>query len=226
MSFPLLQRLILPAVGLVAGLCIGLGVGHMQVTREVTKEQKSCQDKIREKEKRIAFIQKTMTEERAEATGSLEQKCTDDVNKLQAAIQGERKKTADLRGRVGILTEQVQKLEARNNAANEKTAKTRQDLEKAQQINKDLDRELKQAAGEKQVLQVDLKRTTRELGSCSAHNAELALIAQELVKKYKDKGIGSALLEKEPLTQVRKVELEQLISQYQDEIEQLKINKK
>jgi len=217
-----MQKFTLPAVALAVGLLIGLGVGQMQVK----KEQKIYLDKVKEKEKKIAFIQKMMTEEKAEATGSLEQKCNDDMNKLQAAIHIERKKTADLSGQVGTLTEQVQKQEARANAADEKNAKIRQDLQEAMRNNKDLDRELKKTAGEKQAVQADLKRTTRELGACSSHNAELALIAHELVKKYKDKGIGATLLEREPLTQVRKVELEQLTSQYQEEIEQLKINKK
>jgi chromosome segregation ATPase len=217
-----MQKLKLPAVALAAGLLIGLGAGQMQVK----KEQTICRDKIKEKDRKIAFIQKKMTEEKAETTGSLEQKCRDDMNKLQAALQSEKKKAGALSGQVGTLTEQVQKLEARIKAADERADETKQELQEALQNNKDLDRELRKTAGEKQTLQADLKRTTRELGTCSSNNAELCLIAEELVKKYKDKGIGAVFLEKEPLTQVRKVELEQLTSQYREEIEQKKINKK
>jgi chromosome segregation ATPase len=222
MKIPPIQKLTLPAVALAAGLLIGLGVGQMQVK----KEQKVCQDKIKEKDRKIAFIQKKMAEEKAEATSSLEQKCRDDVNKLQAAFQSEKKKTGALSGQVAALTGQVQKLDVRIKTADDTTAKRAQELQEALRNNKDLDRELKKTAGEKQALQADLKRTTRELGTCSSNNAELALIAEELVKRYKDKGIGAVLLEKEPLTQVRKVELEQLTSQYREEIEQKKINKK
>jgi chromosome segregation ATPase len=222
MKIPPIQKLIFPAVALAAGLLIGLGVGQMQVK----KEQKICQDKIKEKDKKIAFIQKKMSEEKTEATSSLEQKCRDDANKLQAALMNEKKKTGTLNGQVGTLTEQAQKLEARIKAADETMAKTKQELQEALRSNKELDRELKKTEGEKQTLQTDLKRTTRALGTCSSNNAELALIAEELVKRYKDKGFGSVLLEKEPLTQVRKVELEQLTSQYREEIEQKKINKK
>ncbi|HUI45124.1 MAG TPA: hypothetical protein VL122_03900 [Nitrospirota bacterium] len=222
MKVPPIQKFTLPVVTLAAGLLIGLGVGQMQVM----KEQKICQEKVREKDKRIAFIQKKATEERAEATSSLEQQCSDNVNKLQVALLSEKKKTTNLGSQVGTLTEQVQKLEVRVKAADEIAAKTKQDLQEALRNNKDLDRELKKTDGEKQAVQADLKRMTRELGTCSSNNAKLALIADELVKKYKDKGIGAALLEREPLTQVRKVELEQLTSQYQEEIEQMKINQK
>jgi hypothetical protein len=222
MKIPTIQKLVLPAVAVAAGLLIGMGVGQMQVK----KEQKICQDKIKEKDKKIAFIQKKMSEEKFEATSSLEQKCRDDVNRLQDALMLEKKKTGALSGKVGTLTEQVQKLDVRIKTADETTAKTKHELQEALRNNKDLDRELRKTAGEKQILQTDLKRTTRELGTCSSNNAELALIAEELVKKYKNKGLGSVLLEKEPLTQVRKVELEQLTSQYQEEIEQKKITKK
>lgn len=222
MKIPPIKQLILPAVALAAGLLVGLGVGQTQVN----KEQQICKDKIKEKDKKIAFIQRKMSEEKTEATGMLEQKCRDDANKLQAALLIEKKKTGTLSGQVGTLTEQVQKLDVRIKAAEETTAKTKHELQEVLRNNKDLDRDLKKSASEKQALQADLKRTTRELVTCSSNNAELALIAEELVKKYKDKGLGAVLLEKEPLTQVRKVELDQLTSQYQEEIEQKKITKK
>ncbi|HUI66747.1 MAG TPA: hypothetical protein VL087_00875 [Nitrospirota bacterium] len=222
MKISAIQKLILPAVAMAAGLLIGLGVGQMQVN----KEQKICQDKIKEKDKKIAFIQKKMSEEKAEATITLEQKCRDDANKLQDSLMNEQKKTGTLSGRVRTLTVQVQKLDMRIKAADETTAKTKQELQEALRNGKDLDRELKKTASEKQAFQADLKRTTRDLSTCSSNNAELAQIAEELVKKYKDKGLGAVLLEKEPLTQVRKVELEQLTSQYQEEIDQKKITQK
>jgi len=222
MKIPPIQKLTIPAVAMAAGLLIGLGVGQMQVS----KEQKICQDKIKEKDKKIAFIQKKLTEEKAAATSSLEQACRDDMNKLQTALQGEKKKAGTLKGQVKTLTEQVQKLDVRVKAADETTVRTKQELQEAQRNNKELDHELKKTTSEKQALQAELKKTTRELGTCTSNNADLATIAGELVKKYKDKGIGAAILEKEPLTQVKKVELEQLTSQYEEEIEQKKINKK
>ena len=175
MKISTLQKSILPAVALAAGLLIGLGVGQMQVN----KEQKICLDKMKEKDRKIAFIQKKMSEEKNEATSTLEQKCRDDANKLQEVLLVEQKKTGTLSGRVRALTEQVQKLDMRIKTADETTAKTKQELQEALRNNKDLDRELKKTAGEKQALQADLKRTTRELGTCTSNNAELALIAEE-----------------------------------------------
>lgn len=222
MKMPQMQKIIPFAVALAIGLLMGLGVGQMQVK----KEQKIGQDKLKERDRKIAFIQQKMSDEKTEATSSLEQKYRDDVNKLQIALNAAKKNAGAVNGQVAALNEQVRKLEQRITLADEAAAKTKQELHEAQRNAKDLDRELKKTAGEKQTLQADLKKTTRELGTCSSNNAELSLIAEELVKKYKDKGLGAVLLEKEPLTQVRKVELEQLSSQYQEEIEQKKITKK
>ncbi len=221
-KLPQSRDIIIPVAALIAGLIIGLGVGQMLVK----KEQKSCQDKIKEKDKKIAFIQKKTSEEKAEATSSLEQQCRDDVNKLQTALNSEKKKSGALSGQVGTLTEQAQKLEVRIKTADDTTSKTKQELQEALRNIKDLDRELKTTTGEKQALQADLKRTTRELGNCASNNAHLCIIAEELVKKYKNKGIGAAILEKEPLVQAKKVELEQFSQQYQEEIEQKRISKK
>jgi hypothetical protein len=63
------------------------------------------------------------------------------------------------------------------------------------------------------------------LSSCEESNASLCIIGEELVKAYKNKGITTAILEKEPLTQIKKVELEQLAQKYKENIEQLKIKK-
>jgi chromosome segregation ATPase len=222
MNIPQMQNLKIPALALAAGLFLGLGAGQLQVK----KEQKVCQDRIKEKDKKIAFIQKKLTEEKSEATSSLEQRYQDEAAKLQAALASEKKRAGALSGQVAMLTDQSQKQEARLKAVDEAAARTKQELQEAQRSNKDLDRDLKKTAGEQQSLQADLKRVNRELGTCTSNNADLAVIAEELVKRYKDKGIGAAILEKEPLTQVKKVELEQLTSQYQEAIEQKKITKK
>ncbi len=222
LKMPPLQKLTVPAVAVAIGLLVGFGLGQLQLH----KEQKIWQDKVRERDKKISFIQKKLTEEKAEATGWLEQKCRDDATKLETALQGEKKRASSLQVQVASLNDQVQKQDAKIRATEDSAAKTRQELQEAQRANKDLDRELKKTAGEKQSAQTELKRTTREPGPCRSNNAELAMMAQELVKKYKEKGVSAAILEKEPLTQMKKVEMEQLVSEYQEEIEQKKLTKK
>jgi hypothetical protein len=46
-----------------------------------------------------------------------------------------------------------------------------------------------------------------------------------LLVKYKNKGVVSALAAKEPLTQVKKVELEEYVQEYSDKVDKLKFEK-
>lgn len=221
MRIPSMQKFIVPAVALAAGLLIGLGAGHIQIT----KERKISQDKIKEANKKTAYFQQKMEEEKSSAMASLEQKeqqCRGDVGKLQAALRTEKK---NLGAQVEKLQGQTQKLELKVKETDAAFAKTKQELQTAERSNKDLDRELKKTTEEKLALQTELKKTSRNLGQCVSNNAELCVIAEDLVKKYKNKGLGAVLLEKEPLTQVKKVEMEQMAQKYQEEIEQLKTKK-
>jgi len=96
----------------------------------------------------------------------------------------------------------------------------------ATQHCRDRERDLKNMTGERDKVQSELKRTGQALERCETNNARLVVMAEDLLKKYKDKGIVKAIMEKEPLTQIKKVEMEQLAQEYKEEIEQLKIRKK
>lgn len=222
MKMPPLRNIAVPAAVLAAGLIIGLGVGQVQVN----KEQKLCQDKIKEANKKVAFFQKKMAEDKTEAMAALEQseqKCRAELDKLQLTLRNERKA---LTGQLGALKEQSQKLEMQAKASAEESTRTKKELREMERNNKELEQGLKKTTGEKQALQTELKKTTQDLAHCASNNAELCIIADELLTKYRNKGVGAALLEKEPLLQVKKVELEQLTQKYREEIEQLRISKK
>ena len=222
-KLPLLQKKhIISAAALAIGLIIGLGVGHIQIN----KEQKICQERIREANKKVAYFQKKMAEDKTEAMSSLEQneqKCRSDLDKLQLTLRNERK---TLTGQLGAVREQVQKLEMQAKASEEASTKIKKELRETAQSNKELETGLKKTTGEKQALQSELKKKTQDLAHCASNNAALCIIADELLTKYRNKGIGAAILEREPIVQVKKVELEQLTQKYREEIEQQKINNK
>lgn len=222
-KLPLFQKKhIIPAAALAIGLIIGLGAGKVQIN----KEQKNCQERIKEANKKVAFFQKKMSEDKTEAMATMEQneqKCRSELDKLQFTLHSERK---TLTGQLVAVKEQAQKLEIQAKASDEATTKIKKELREMERSNKELDQGLKKTIGEKQTLQSGLKKSTQDLAHCASNNAALSIIADELLTKYRDKGVGAALLEREPLIQVKKVELEQLTQKYREEIEQQKINKK
>lgn len=230
-----LPKNIIPIAALIIGLIVGLGIGQIQIK----KEQKVSQDKVKEANRKIAFIQKKVLEEKSEAVASVEQKCQRDLDKLDK-LQNEKK---TLEAQLVKSTEQAHRLEMKVKESDEANAKakevfartkketdetaarTAKKLQETERTNKDLDREVKKITGEKQTLQAELKKKAQDLGRCASNNAELCSIAEDLLNKYKHKGLGAVLMEKEPITQIKKVELEKLSQQYREEIEQQKIKK-
>jgi chromosome segregation ATPase len=243
-----LLKVIIPIVTLMIGLIVGLGVGKLQIQ----KEQKVFQDKLREASKKTAFLQKKMVEEKNEATASVEQRYQSNLDKLQNEKKALGEQVGKLKAQArnleakmeGDMKEQIHNLEAKmkEQAANlgakikqsdEGAARAKKELQEerqkyaqASQQNKELEREKERVTGETRALRAELEKTIRNVGRCEVNNARLCIIAEELVKAYRDKGVGAALLQKEPLTEIKKVELEQLAEKYRQEIEQQKLKKK
>jgi chromosome segregation ATPase len=68
------------------------------------------------------------------------------------------------------------------------------------------------------LLQTQLDQTTQRAGDCEAKNVKLVGIGNELLDLYQAKGPLTGLLEREPLTQIKRVELENLVQDYQDKL--------
>lgn len=220
------NKYIVPVIAVLIGLLIGLGAGQLRIN----KERKIAQDKLKEAGRKIAYIQKKTADEKAEATIATEQKCRSDLDLFQ-----NEKKT--LEGQLEKLSQKTRFQEAKVKEAEETAAGTKKELQEAgkkyaqlaaqsAQNKKDMEHELKKITNEKSALQNELKKTMSNLGHCEKNNAELCIIAQEVVKKYRNKGIGTVILEKEPLTQIKKVDLERLTQKYLGDIEQQKIRKR
>ena len=72
---------------------------------------------------------------------------------------------------------------------------------------------------EKEELTVNLQETSTTLKRCVKHNGRFSQLAEELVMAYEKKGVGDSMLQSEPFTQIKKVEVEQLVQQYRDRID-------
>jgi chromosome segregation ATPase len=228
-NLSLLQKIIIPVVTLTIGLFIGLGISHIKIK----KEQMVFQDKLKEANRKIAFLKNRMEQDKKDAVVSIEQKCQGDLDKIDK-LENEKN---ILGSQVSKLKEQIQKMETQvktsdealtriKKESDEASVSAKKDLQEMERNNKNLGQELKKITEDKQSLIADLKKKTQELDNCASNNADLCIIAEELVEKYKNKGIGAVLTEKEPLTQINKVKLEQLTQKYKEEIRQKKINRK
>ncbi len=77
---------------------------------------------------------------------------------------------------------------------------------------------LKQSEQQRTALEAQLAEARQALDSTRADNAKLVNIGEELMKQYEQKGVWTSLLQKEPLTQLKRVEIENLMEKYRVEI--------
>lgn len=111
------------------------------------------------------------------------------------------------------------RLERDIEAASKETAELRTQLDEAGKRNEEL-------SGQRKQLEQDLKNTAAALAKqndqtklCETHNGELYRIGRELADWYTSKGAMSAILEAEPFTAMKRVEMENLLETYRDKLE-------
>lgn len=213
---------IVPVIALALGLAVGWGIGSM----EVKKEQKICQKRLKEAGRKAANMQRKLENDKSEATTAVEIKCKADIDKLDSEKKALASQAGKLKDNVLGLEKKLKETEDAFARIKIELANMGQKYAHATQHCSDLEHDLKNMTGERDKVQSELKRSGQALERCETNNARLVVMAEDLLKKYKDKGIGKAIMEKEPLTQIKKVELEQLAQEYKEEIEQLKIRKK
>lgn len=84
---------------------------------------------------------------------------------------------------------------------------------------------LRQTEAEKTQLQVTVVDQAQLIESCEAKNVNLLQINRELLVDYEKKGFMDAMLQREPLTQLKRVEIENIVQEYQDEIDRQEFKK-
>lgn len=201
----------------------------------LVKQRREMQEEIDRAEQKSELLHQRYTEQIAVATG---------MERLKIAAEGHRGR---LQTEINNLKQEYIEIENANNALENRYKEIMgkliscEDSEKTGIIkNRELEAELKkgkllldetrnkyeemlsQLTTEKTQMESNLnniiKATEQDLTLCIRKNAKLCIIADELLERYNNKSIISSILEKEPLTQIMKVELEKFTQDYQKEI--------
>jgi ABC-type transporter Mla subunit MlaD len=136
------------------------------------------------------------------------------------ALQAE---NARLKGEVEELNRKLGSLKKNSEASlaksREGNAALSENLQKTAQ-------NLRQTETEKTQLQGTVVDQAQLIESCEAKNVKMLQINRELLVHYERKGFIDAMLQHEPLTQLKRVEIENIVQEYQDKIDQLEFKKK
>jgi chromosome segregation ATPase len=123
-----------------------------------------------------------------------------------------------------------QQLDAANakSASQHKTAEAA--LTRLQENSTSLNDRLREAEDKNRELTVSLQSVQNEAGertqqvmACAEKNLKLYQVSLELTDRYRSKGMLDALLQKEPVTQLKRVEIDNIAEQYRDLLDELKV---
>lgn len=123
---------------------------------------------------------------------------------------------AGLKSEVGELN---RKLGALKKSSEASLARSRESNAALNEDRRKTMQNLRQVEADKTQLQSTVVEQAQWIESCGAKNVKLVEVNRELLQRYKNKGVFDAMLQREPLTQLKRVEIENIVQEYQDEID-------
>jgi chromosome segregation ATPase len=166
--------------------------------RQLSQEKEAVQAENAELKKQLASIESKIASLKKEKT-SLDQK----LGSSQSLVSRYKENTEMLRDRIVKDNERMKELV---------------------QKFKELIAAFKVVEQEKAQLKVTLEQNRQELLTCAENNVKLVKNNEELLHQYVQKGVWASLSQAEPVTQLKKVEVEKMAQEYQNTIDLLKIS--
>ena len=105
----------------------------------------------------------------------------------------------------------------------EKITQLEKQFSESQLSLRDTRQSLQQETSQKQRLEQNLGTRDKELGVCETKNKKLYQYQVELLNRAQQRGSFDALLENEPIVQMKRIEMENLMEEYRDKIDKEQI---
>lgn len=218
------KKSLLIIAAVIAGFLVGVGYGQVRL-----QSQKSMYSaKLKDLNQRLTQTQRTISKE-------LTLQNTLEEEKQQALAEREKlvKEKATLSAQGKALKEKADFLETSKISLERKTVSLelenkqhRESLTRAETDRENQEKKLKQTTQTLNEKEKELAQLRAKYNQCAEHNARLYSIGEELIDRYQRKSVMGSLLEREPFTQIKKVELENLVQDYKDKIDRQVIRSK
>jgi len=146
-----------------------------------------------------------------------------DLEKAEKKLERSSKKEGNLSERLKKLKDALEKYQANNEALRDRIEKDRARTMEMVDKFKETISLLKQVEAEKTQYKTDAATYSKDLNSCVDKNIDLYKTGVELLDQYSQKSVWESVAEKEPVLQLQRVKLENLIQDYKDKIHDLKV---
>ena len=202
-------------------LACGYGLYHFDT------ERKNLKTEVAALNNRAALLEKKYGEQKAmtEAMLRAKQAVESQARDAEFKLSEQEKRNGELET---ALAESAEKI-ARINTSYEETIKTQKERfaslrdsydklrEESNTIIRKKNQEITRLTHERDALSASLNQETFQHKRCREHNSRLAVLTDELVEQYRNKGFLGGT--PEPFTQLKKVEMEKICQEYRDRID-------
>jgi len=173
--------------------------------REQIRRLQQAQQKV-EQEKASLQLEKSAVEEQLKASA---EKLENVQKSLQVSVQRSSQQAVLQASKISALEQDKSALNTRLLESEKRVAQ--------------LDETQRKSAAENVRLQAILSKQAQELAASEAKNVQLYKYSVDLLEKYKSKGVWTSLAQTDPLTGLKRVEIENLLDEYRDKLDTQKV---
>lgn len=145
------------------------------------------------------------------------------VAKLEKDAKAFATEKETLARRTGTAESKVTRAEAGSKSASSRLEATESRLNEVVLKYRELAEQLRQVETERNELARRAAADGQGLKACAQRNLQLAGIANEALDRYENKGCFGALAQAEPFTGLKRIEVENAVEEYRQEIDALKV---
>lgn len=222
----IVRKLLLVLVGLIVGVSAGMGYGAYKLN----KERNAHEHVVKEFEKKTTQAQHNLGEQKNRVVNleGRNRSLQSQITKLEGERDSLAADAKELDEKLQLSAAKIKELvEAQAAVKNDCSAVEKKCAEVVQsqvnQVVKRCESAVAQINGQKDALESALKNEKEAYGKCAGNNRELCSIAKEILGRYENKGFFTKVMEKEPFTQIKKVELEKLVQEYDKKIDENRV---
>lgn len=147
----------------------------------------------------------------------------EEAEKRDKRLQALKKKIASTKKSLNNSQDMLGKYQDAVTVQRERMMEMRDKFQKLVDKYKELVAALRLVEGERASLQKKNQTSLRTLQKCADNNQDLYQANLELLKQYEQKGVWDAMMQKEPVTQLKRVEIENMIEDMKYRIDKLKV---
>ena len=150
-------------------------------------------------------------------------KLKEQVSKLEKDAKALSTEKDSLSRRAGVAENKVSRAEAGQQSVNSRLGSTEARLNEVVGKYKELAEQLRKVEAERSALAQQAASDAQGLKGCAQKNVQLAGVANEALDRYEKKGCFGALAQAEPFTRLKRVEVENAVEDYRQQVESLKV---